>query len=87
MDGKIDKDNFKNKVLKYLWDDAFKFSRQEVFDENIKSLEDLQKKFLTMGFNIFKEECGLKEKIDSVENKNLNSDTTTQTPAEEASGN
>lgn len=86
-DGKIDKDNFKNKVLKYLWDDAFKFSRQEVFDENIKSLEDLQKKFLTMGFNIFKEECGLKEKIDSVENKNLNSDTTTQTPAEEASGN
>lgn len=86
-DKKIDTQNFKNKVLKYLWDDAFKFSRQDVFDENIKSLEDLQKQFLTNGFKIFKEECGIKEKIESVENNHSNSATTTQTPAEEASEN
>jgi len=85
--GIIDEEKFKNKILKYLWDDAFKFSRQEVFDEHIKSLEDLQNQFLTNGFKIFKEECGLNEKIDSVENKNLNFDTTTQIPAEEASEN
>ena len=31
-DGKISKDIFAEKVLKYLWDDAFKFCREEVFN-------------------------------------------------------
>ena len=33
--------NFPEKVLKYLWDDAFKFTRQEVFKEEYTSLEQL----------------------------------------------
>jgi hypothetical protein len=43
-----DKQNsrFPEKVLKYLWDDAFKFSREVVFDtENYQSLEQVIRKF------------------------------------------
>jgi len=37
---------FPEKVLKYLWDDAFKFSREVIFDmDNNKSLEDIINKF------------------------------------------
>ncbi len=37
--------NFPEKVLKYLWDDAFKFTRDEVFKSNYDSLEKLIKAF------------------------------------------
>ena len=37
---------FSEKVLKYLWDDAFKFSRQEVFNlHQYNSLESVIKVF------------------------------------------
>lgn len=39
--------NFPEKVLKYLWDDAFKFSRDEVFQSTYDSLEKLIKAFET----------------------------------------
>ncbi len=51
----ITADSFKNKILKYLWDDAFKFNREEVF-EDADNFETLLKK-VTMnepGFGIFK---------------------------------
>lgn len=34
-------DKFPEKVLKYLWDDAFKMNHTEIFNENLKSLEDV----------------------------------------------
>lgn len=37
--------NFPEKVLKYLWDDAFKFTRDEVFKPEFDSLEKLIKAF------------------------------------------
>lgn len=37
--------NFPEKVLKYLWDDAFKFTRDEVFKSDYDSLEKLIKAF------------------------------------------
>ncbi|WP_310604219.1 McrB family protein [Anaerosporobacter sp.] len=37
--------NFPEKVLKYLWDDAFKFTRDEVFKSQYDSLEKLIKAF------------------------------------------
>lgn len=37
--------NFPEKVLKYLWDDAFKFTREEVFKSDYDSLEKLIKAF------------------------------------------
>ena len=51
---------FPEKVLKYLWDDAFKFTKEDVFDlEKVKSLEDVIELFLSSKgnerFRIFKE--------------------------------
>lgn len=39
--------NFPEKVLKYLWDDAFKFTRDEIFKSEYDSLEKLIKAFET----------------------------------------
>lgn len=39
--------NFPEKVLKYLWDDAFKFTRDEVFKSDYNSLEKLINAFET----------------------------------------
>lgn len=43
--GVISTNTFADKVLKYLWDDAFKFMRPKIFAPNIDTLEDLVKKF------------------------------------------
>ena len=60
-DGVIDEKKFANKVLKYLWDDAFKFCHQEIFESDIKNFEELQKRFFEKGFDVFSENCGLKD--------------------------
>ncbi len=36
---------FGDKVIKYLWDDAFKFSREDIFDSDYKSLEKVLEYF------------------------------------------
>lgn len=59
--GVIDEKKFANKVLKYLWDDAFKFCHQEIFESDIKNFEELQKRFSEKGFDVFSENCGLKD--------------------------
>lgn len=51
---------FPEKVLKYLWDDAFKFTKEDVFDlEKVKSLEDAIDLFVSSSgndrFTVFKE--------------------------------
>ena len=79
----ISKKIFANKVLKYLWDDAFKFCHQEIFSAEIFNFENLQNTFYKSGFGIFSEESGIVNSLNSLQS----SDTTTQTPAEEASGN
>lgn len=66
-------DNFAEKVLKYLWDDAFKFDRKTQFGE-IKTLEDLVKKFNKDGFKIFK--------ADAISKLQRDSSTTPDTPAQ-----
>ncbi len=51
----IKEETFKNKILKYLWDDAFKFCREQYFVE-VNSFEELQKD-VTMSepnFGVFK---------------------------------
>lgn len=46
-------DNFAEKVLKYLWDDAFKFDRTSQFGD-VKTLEELIENFNEKGFSVFK---------------------------------
>lgn len=53
-------DTFKNKVLKYLWDDAFKLCRESAFADDVSSFEELQARFDKTGLDIFSDECGLK---------------------------
>lgn len=51
---------FPEKVLKYLWDDAFKFTRYSLFADQYRSLEEVVKKFNSSRgqerFSIFKPE-------------------------------
>lgn len=58
VDGIIPKKVFAEKVLKYLWDDAFKFKRSEIFETDCKTIECLIKKFenatVTDCFKVFK---------------------------------
>lgn len=48
----IPTDSFANKVLKYLWDDAFKFDREKIFEKKYESLESLINAFKA-GHTIF----------------------------------
>ena len=45
-DGKISKEKFAEKVLKYLWDDAFKFNHDDIFNiQENASFESIVEKF------------------------------------------
>lgn len=46
----ISKKLFGEKVLEYLWDDAFKYKRKEVFQEGCRSVESLMGNFESGGF-------------------------------------
>jgi len=63
---------FPEKVIKYLWDDAFKFYRDEIFKGEYNSLEKVIKTFITNTkderFQIFKE--NIKSSLDEVSKKN-----------------
>lgn len=57
----LDNNRFAEKVIKYLWDDAFKFSREDVFETSLYiCLEDILRKFreseANERFSVFKEE-------------------------------
>ena len=60
---------FPEKVIKYLWDDAFKFYRDEIFRENLDSLEKVIKLFTSnkknTRFDIFKE--NIKNAIEKIQ--------------------
>ena len=76
---------FSEKVIKYLWDDAFKFSRDKLFDTvNLKSLEDVIIEFTTQKggqrFNIFREE--IKAQLLSGTTSNEDSDTDESHPTD-----
>lgn len=61
---------FAQKVIKYLWDDAFKFSREEVFDNKYTSLEYIIKDLKdneVEKFSIF--EKTIREKLEEKENQ------------------
>ena len=87
-DGVIDEKKFTNKVLKYLWDDAFKFCHQEIFESDIKNFEELQKRFFEKGFDVFSENCGLKDFLSTSQpDSESKSETTTPQDLESQSEN
>lgn len=47
------RDFFSEKVLMYLWNDAFKYNHEKVFKEQYKTLEEVIKGFKKNGFEIF----------------------------------
>lgn len=51
-----DKDRFSEKVLMYLWNDAFKFDHERVFKTEYKTLEKLIAAFKEIGFGVFSDE-------------------------------
>lgn len=70
---------FAEKVIKYLWDDVYKYDRSSLFDSNYKSLEQVINDFIKSThierFNIFKQDIrdSLKKMIDSKNNQNNDS--------------
>ena len=48
-----EKECFSEKVLMYLWNDAFKFEHDKVFDDKYKTLEELLDAFKKIGFKVF----------------------------------
>ncbi|MCQ2102210.1 MAG: AAA family ATPase [Fibrobacter sp.] len=54
VNGEISEKVFAEKVLKYLWDDAFKFKRTQIFAEGCDTLETLISKFHELKFGVFK---------------------------------
>ncbi len=54
------KENFAHKVIKYLWDDVFKFDRNIIFDTKFNTLEAIVKNFTKekgrIQFNIFSDD-------------------------------
>lgn len=63
VNGKIDDKIFAEKVLKYLWDDVFKFKRKDIFADEIDTLEKLIDKFEkaegAARFDVFKKDAAL----------------------------
>lgn len=55
VNGEIPEKVFAEKVLKYLWDDAFKFKRPHIFAEGCDTLETLISKFHEVQFGVFKD--------------------------------
>ena len=51
-----DVDSFSEKVLLYLWNDAFKYDHDRVFKQEYKTLEQLIEGFKSIGFGIFTDE-------------------------------
>lgn len=47
---------FAEKVLMYLWNDAFKFDHDKVFKAEYRSLDELITAFLHIGFSVFKDD-------------------------------
>lgn len=53
---------FSEKVLMYLWNDAFKFSRSDVFKSEYNTLEELIDGFVVCRFGVFADTLGFAEK-------------------------
>jgi len=56
---------FGEKVLMYLWNDAFKYDRDIIFNTEYKTLEDLLSAFETKGFAVFNSNLAFDEYVEN----------------------
>ncbi len=59
------KEYFSEKVLMYLWNDAFKYDHKDIFDEKYKTLDDLIDGFKKIGFKVFANDVKFQTLIDA----------------------
>lgn len=59
-----DRKIFAEKVLMYLWNDAFKYDRNKIFKAEYKTLEELLDAFCDSGFVVFNSQLGFDETLD-----------------------
>lgn len=59
-----DRKIFAEKVLMYLWNDAFKYDRDKIFKAEYKTLEELLDAFCDSGFVVFNSQLGFDETLD-----------------------
>lgn len=57
-------EDFSEKVLMYLWNDAFKYNHDKVFKDEYKTLDKLIMGFKNQGFKVFADEIKFQTGID-----------------------
>ena len=67
-----DQKSFAEKVLMYLWNDAFKYDRDKIFKSEYRTLDELLKGFYAHKFDIFNTQLGFNDVV----NDNINSSNT-----------
>lgn len=68
------KEYFSEKVLMYLWNDAFKYEHEKIFDSKYKTLDELLTAFKSIGFKIFAPGVNFQSLIDTTSDVDLNAD-------------
>ncbi len=71
-----DKEYFSEKVLMYLWNDAFKYEHDKIFKEEYRTLDELLAGFKQVGFEIFADGVKFKKIIDMINGQNKSDDDT-----------
>ena len=58
-----DAERFGEKVLMYLWNDAFKFDREKVFKAEYRALDELIAAFIRIGFGVFNDDIAFETAV------------------------
>ena len=63
-----DAERFGEKVLMYLWNDAFKFDHDKVFKTEYRTLDELIAGFIRIGFAVFNDDISFENIVDETDN-------------------
>ena len=66
------KEYFSEKVLMYLWNDAFKYEHEKIFDSKYKTLDELLTAFKSIGFKVFAPGVNFQSLIDAASDVDIN---------------
>lgn len=80
-----DSELFADKILMYLWNDVFKYNREEVFDSSYDTLDMLIDGFMCKYFDVFNDSIGLNaiSVQDNIENEEVTENDDSDIPDEE----